>query len=342
MIFRQLFDRETCTYTYLLADKTTREAIVIDSVKELVARDQQLLQDLDLTLVATLETHVHADHVTGAGLLRQSTGATYGVSAAASTRCADRQLKHGDRISFGGRYVQVRATPGHTDTCISYVLDDESMVFTGDALMVRGCGRTDFQSGDAQVLYESVHEQLFSLPEDCVVYPAHDYKGRTATTIREERDHNPRLGGEKTAEDFKKIMDNLGLANPKQIHIAVPGNMQCGCPAVDEVWAPIHRGTGAPQVSAEWVELHRDEVRIIDVREQSEYYGPLGHLPESELIPLSTLETLATTWKQDVPTVLVCRSGGRSDRGALTLERLGFTRVASMTGGMSAIAQGAK
>jgi len=228
MIFRQLFDAETSTYTYLLADEASREAVLIDSVREQADRDLQILEDLGLQLRYTLETHVHADHVTGGGVLRARTGCRTVVSKNGGAPCADLQVDHGDRISFGDRWLEVRATPGHTDGCLTYVLDDRSRAFTGDALLIRGCGRTDFQQGDARELWRSVHEQVFSLPDACLLYPGHDYKGRTVTSVAEEKLHNPRLGGARTVDEFVAIMNGLGLAPPKRIAEAVPANQNCG------------------------------------------------------------------------------------------------------------------
>ncbi len=231
MIFRQLFDRETCTYTYLLADGG--EALLIDPVLELVERDVQLIAELGLCLKFTLETHIHADHITGAAQLREKLGSQPVVSQAGNAIGVGRAVRHGDIIQFGQRHLAVRATPGHTNTCVSYVLDDASMAFTGDALMIRGCGRTDFQSGNSTTLYESVHTQIFSLPDHCTLYPGHDYKGRTSTTVAEEREHNGRLGGGNTVEQFVEIMDNLNLSQPARIQIAVPANLHCGVPQED-------------------------------------------------------------------------------------------------------------
>jgi len=181
MIFRQLFDPTSSTYTYLLGDSGA--AVLIDPVYEHVPRDMALLQELGLTLLATLDTHVHADHVTGAWRLRQRCGSGIAIAAAAQTELADRPLRHGDRIAFGNRYVTARATPGHTNGCLTYVLDDETMAFTGDSLLIRGCGRTDFQQGSPQQLFASVHEQILTLPETCLLYPAHDYRGITVTSV---------------------------------------------------------------------------------------------------------------------------------------------------------------
>src|SRR5512132_2899463 len=173
MIFRQLFDPQSSTYTYLLADPAKREAVLIDPVFEQARRDIALIEELGLKLRWTLETHVHADHVTGAWLLRERLGSRIALSAAAGAEGADRYLHHEEQIQFGRRSLEARATPGHTRGCLSYVLDDRSMAFTGDALLIRGCGRTDFQQGDPRVLYRSVRAEIFSLPDGCLVYPAH-------------------------------------------------------------------------------------------------------------------------------------------------------------------------
>ena len=195
LVFRQLFDPTSSTYTYLLGDGERGEAVLIDPVFEHVRRDAALLRELGLTLLATLETHVHADHVTGAWLHRARGGSRILVSAASGAIGADRYLQPGDELAFGARRLQVRATPGHTDGCLTYVLDDESRAFTGDALLIRGCGRTDFQQGSPARLYRSVHEQILSLPPQCLLYPGHDYRGLTVTSVEEERRYNPRFGG---------------------------------------------------------------------------------------------------------------------------------------------------
>ncbi len=228
MIFRQLFDRETCTYTYLLGDVESREALLIDPVKELVDRDLQVLTELGLKLLWCAETHVHADHVTGAGLLRERTGCATAMSKHAGAECADRLLEDGDLLRVGSIELEVRETPGHTNTCVTYVLRDESMAFTGDTIFVRGCGRTDFQSGNAATLYHSVHNRIFTLPESCRLYPGHDYKGHGVTTVAEEIAHNPRLGGGKTLAEFEAIMNSLNLSLPQRIEEAVPANLSCG------------------------------------------------------------------------------------------------------------------
>src|SRR5579863_5596085 len=230
LIFRQLFDPQSSTYTYLLGDSASHQAVLIDPVFEQVRRDAALIDELGLKLLATLETHVHADHVTGAWLMKQRTGSKIMVAKSSGAKGADRYLVQDDVIAFGGRRLEVRATPGHTGGCLTYVLDDKSMAFTGDSLLIRGCGRTDFQGGSAQQLFTSVREQILTLPEDCLLYPAHDYRGITVTSVAEERRFNPRLGGDVDLGDFAGYMHNLNLPHPKQMAVAVPANMRCGKP----------------------------------------------------------------------------------------------------------------
>lgn len=226
MIFRQLFDRETCTYTYLLANSDSRDAVIIDPVREQFDRDMKLLGELNLQLRLVLETHIHADHVTGAFLLRRETGAKVGVAAVAGAEGVDKPLVDGQILDRGEIVIKVLATPGHTDSCLSYYVSDR--VFTGDALFIRGCGRTDFQQGSSTRLFASVREKLFSLPDDTFVYPGHDYKGQTVSTIGEEKQFNPRLRLNHTVDDFARIMDELKLDPPQRIAEAVPANLRLG------------------------------------------------------------------------------------------------------------------
>lgn len=230
MLFRQLFDAETWTYTYLIADETTREAALIDPVAEQVERDLKVVRELGLKLVLVLETHVHADHVTGAGRLRELTGARVAASPSGAP-CVDRQVREGEELALGSLRIQVLATPGHTDDSLSYLVGPK--LFTGDALLIRACGRTDFQNGDAGQLYDSITQRLFTLPEETEVYPGHDYAGLTMSTIGEEKRHNPRLAG-KSREEFITFMNNRKLEPPKKLDIAVPANRACGKPAVQQ------------------------------------------------------------------------------------------------------------
>jgi sulfur dioxygenase len=230
---KQMFDDESSTYTYLLWDSNTKDAILVDPVDVQVDRDLAAVSELGLNLVFGVNTHAHADHITGTHLLKQRVPHMKSVIATASGAKADIHIGAGDRIAFGRRFVSARATPGHTNGCLSYVADDESFVLTGDALLIQGCGRTDFQGGSAEKLYDSIHTQIFTLPLDCVVYPAHDYKGRTSSTVGAERESNPRLGIHKTKDEFVEIMRNLNLDYPKKIDVAVPANMRCGIPDVE-------------------------------------------------------------------------------------------------------------
>ena len=341
LVFRQLFDQESSTYTYLLGDSDAGVAVLIDPVFEQARRDTALLRELGLRLVAVADTHCHADHVTGAWLLNQQTGAEMMISAHSGVVGAGRYLVQGDRIHFGKRYLEVRETPGHTDGCLTYVLDDESMAFTGDALLIRGCGRTDFQQGDPGRLYRSIHTQIFSLPESSRLYPGHDYHGLTATSVAEEKRFNPRCGGEISERDFVGFMTNLGLAHPKKIDIAVPANLRCGRPESGTVpgdrpdWAPlVYTFAGLWEIDPRWLEEHLHEVRVLDVREPEEFDGPLGHLPGAQSIPLGTLGARIDEVSKDLPVVTVCRAGARSAQAAVLLDRAGFTRVANLGGGM--------
>lgn len=339
-IFRQLFDRESCTYTYLIADAETREAALIDPVIDQVERDAQVIEELGLRLMLTFETHVHADHIAGSGVLRHRFGTRSVMGAAAGADCADVMVEDGDQVTLGGLTIEARSTPGHTDGCVSYVWHEAQRVFTGDALLIRGCGRTDFQQGSSQTLFASVTTQLFSLPDDYAVFPGHDYKGRTVSTIAEEKAHNPRLRSGTSEAQFVATMDALDLALPKHIHEAVPANLQCGLVHAAEApaergWAPIERVDGVPEVSTEWVASHRSAVTLLDVREPDEFEGPLGHVEGAQLVPLGKLDVEAERLDPDRPYVTICRSGGRSGQAALHLEARGFKRVASMGGGMT-------
>ncbi|MEZ4751596.1 MAG: MBL fold metallo-hydrolase [Bdellovibrionota bacterium] len=226
LLFRQLLDYESFTYTYLVADRVSREAILIDPVFERVDRDLRLLSELGLTLRYALETHVHADHVTGAHRLKEATGCELGVGSEAGVPGAALQLRDGNCLALGGLTLTALATPGHTVGCLSYLVADR--VFTGDALFIRGTGRTDFQQGSAKRLYHSICDKLFVLPEDTLVYPAHDYNGNTQSTIGEEKAHNPRIFDGQSEEAFEKLMGNLKLAHPKKMDLAVPANQQSG------------------------------------------------------------------------------------------------------------------
>ena len=345
MLFRQLFDLRSSTYTYLLADEASREAVLVDSVYEQHVRDAALVRELGLRLLYTLETHVHADHVTGAWLARERLGSRIVLAEAAGAEGADVLVRDGDVLRFGGEELVVLATPGHTNGCVSYVTGERRMVFTGDALLIRGAGRTDFQQGSAERLYASVRERLFTLPEDCLVYPGHDYQGRTVSSVGEERAHNPRLGGERSVGDFVGYMENLNLPHPKLLDIAVPANLHCGRPSavpgetgnqpLQADWGPVVRSyAGVPELEPEWVAEHLGAVVLLDVREPAELTGELGHVPGLVAIPLGQLRARLGELPKDKPIAAVCRSGGRSAQAALILESSGFGKVANVRGGM--------
>ncbi|XP_029308431.1 persulfide dioxygenase ETHE1, mitochondrial [Cottoperca gobio] len=226
LLFRQLFESESSTYTYLLADTETKEAVLIDPVLETIDRDLMLIHELGLNLKVAVNTHCHADHITSTGLMKKRLVGLKSAISKFSGASADILLSEGDKIPFGKHYLTVRDTPGHTDGCMALVSADQSMAFTGDALLIRGCGRTDFQQGSAKKLYDSVHQKIFTLPDQCLIYPAHDYLGQTVSTVGEERKFNPRLT--KSLEEFVSIMNNLNLPKPKKINISVPANLVCG------------------------------------------------------------------------------------------------------------------
>ena len=224
----QLFDPTSSTYTYLLYDTQTNDAILVDPVDVKIDRDLKIINKKGLNLKYGVNTHAHADHITGTGLLKRQLPGLKSIISKSSTAKADVLVQDGDTIEFGKRHVTVLATPGHTSGCVSLLLDDLSLVLTGDALLINGCGRTDFQGGSAETLYDSIHSQLFTLPNECVVYPAHDYREQTSSTIGKEKENNPRLGANKTREEFVEIMDTLNLSPPKLIDVAVPANLKCG------------------------------------------------------------------------------------------------------------------
>lgn len=229
MIFRQLVEPLSNTYTYLLGCEETGQALLIDPVLPAWERDLGVVRELGLKLAFTVETHVHADHITSARRLKREVGSQIAISAQEGLTCADVALEEGRPLEMGSVALAPLSTPGHTAAHMAFLADDK--VFTGDALLIDGCGRTDFQNGDARALYRSVHEKLFSLPDDRVVYPGHDYQERRVSTIAQERKRNPRLGGGRSLEEFLVIMTELKLPYPKFLDYAVPGNTACGeCP----------------------------------------------------------------------------------------------------------------
>lgn len=246
MLFRQLQEPDSCTFTYLLSCPDTGETVLIDPVLDTVDRDLRLLQELGLKLTYTLDTHIHADHLTGARRLKELAGSRIAYPAIDELPCANIGVREGQVFRVGNIEIHPLFTPGHTDHHHAYLIDagTHKLLFTGDALLIDACGRTDFQSGDAATLYRSIHTKFFSLPDETLVYPCHDYDGRRISTIGQEKTRNPRLGNGKTLEEFVAIMDGMDLPYPRKIDFAVPGNQLCGeCPpdVPPEYSAPCQR-----------------------------------------------------------------------------------------------------
>lgn len=324
MLLRTLIDAETSTYTYLLADPASGTAALIDPVRERVERDLKLIDELGLVLRYALDTHTHADHVTGTGLLREHTGCTTVVSAR-GPEAADLRLPGGAKVQLGALEIELIDTPGHTDDSVSYRVGDE--LFTGDALLVRGNGRTDFQNGDAGALYDSITQRIFTLPDHTRIWPAHDYRGHTVSSVGEEKRCNPRLLG-KTREQFIALMGALGLPPPKAIQEAVPANRELGLGGPERS-SDRYRECSASELAA----LPR-YTRVVDVREPHEWNGELGHMPRAVNIPMREVARAAKDWDREQPVLVVCRSGRRSRQVCETLADMGFTRLTNLRGGM--------
>ncbi|MCX5930571.1 MAG: MBL fold metallo-hydrolase [Cyanobacteria bacterium] len=341
LLFRQLFDADTGTFTYLIAEVTSGQALLVDSVFEQHDRDLALVQELGLQLVACLDTHAHADHVTGSWLMHAATGSSIALAAGIGAENVTLPLRHGDRVAFGGRSLEVRATPGHTDGCLTFVLDDHSLAFTGDVLLVRGCGRCDFQQGNAHTLFRSITGQILSLPESCLLYPGHDYTGRSVTSVTEEKAYNARLGGEADERDFVGYMENLELPHPRRLAEALPANLRSGRPLTStpdpDDWAPIQRSyAGLPQLGPRWVQEHHNVLCLVDVRSAEEFNGPDGRISGSLLIPLPELERRLGEIPAERPVVVLCHSGSRSALATQELIKAGRPQVANLRGGLRA------
>lgn len=333
MIFRQLFDSVSCTYTYLLAGRGAAEAIIIDPVLDKVDHYLRLLDQLHVRLVKAVDTHTHADHITGLGALRDRTGCVTVLGRQSGADVVSMRVDEGETIDIEGLSLDVLYTPGHTDDSYSFVLPDR--VFTGDALLIRGTGRTDFQNGDAHAAYDSLFNKLLKLPEEMLVYPAHDYKGDTVSTIGEEKAFNPRLQV-RSAEEYAEIMGNLNLADPQMMDVAIPANLHIGfSPQTTEIAA-------ATRSAAELLQDIDDTV-IIDLREECERTRD-GVIPGSIHVPYLKLHEYikpggmlhALLDRADRKMVLYCAFGERSALALKTLFDAGLKNVQHLGGGMDA------
>ncbi len=318
--FRQLFDRETSSYTYLLWDLDTKAGVIIDPVREQFDRDLRLVGELGVQLAYALDTHVHADHVTSLGMLREALGLRTAVGEPSGVPCADLLLKDGDTLHFSKHTLTALATPGHTDACTSFRV--EHMVFTGDALFIRGCGRTDFQQGDPVKLYQSITEKLYALPDDTLVYPGHDYKGELVSTIGEEKRHNPRISEKQTEAGFAVVMNALNLPRPKHIDEAVPANLGCGI-SVDHGHL-TEEAFGIHDLQKIHETLSEGEF-VVDCRTPDEYNA--GHVPGARNVPmgkeLDCLQDLQVCRK----IYLYCHSGRRAQAVYATLATKGLDNL---------------
>ncbi len=335
MIFRQLFDSTSGTYTYLIASRHGGEALIIDPVLERVDRYLQLVRELDLKLVKAVDTHLHADHVTGLGALRDYTHCITVMGEQTHADVVSMRVAEGDRIEIEGLRLDVLYTPGHTDDSYSFLWADR--VFTGDTLLIRGTGRTDFQNGDPRAQYESIFNKLLKLPDETLVYPAHDYKGDTVSTIGEEKLFNPRLKV-KSVDEYVELMNNLKLPNPKLMDVAVPANMQVGLHQEN-----IAR-TGWALSAAEAIALRgRPDVALVDLREKTER-DKHGVIPGSLHTPYPALQEhigaggmlheLATATGKRI--VFYCAFGERSAMAVQAAQDAGLKTACHIQGGIDA------
>ena len=333
MIFRQLFDSTSCTYSYLIASRPGAEALIIDPVLDKVDRYLALLEDLDLRLVKAVDTHIHADHVTGLGSLRDRTKCITVMGEASKADVVSMRVADGDHIRIDGISLGVIYTPGHTDDSYSFTLEDR--VFTGDTLLIRGTGRTDFQNGDARAQYDSIFNRLLKLPDETLVYPAHDYKGDTVSTIGEERAHNPRLQVG-SVEDYVELMGNLKLPNPKMMDVAVPANLKVGL-AQEEV---AHRGWSVTPDQARKL-IDAPEIVLVDLREAEER-AKHGVIPGSVSVPYQSLQEnlqssgVLRSLAKDKRLIFYCAYGERSAMAVQAAQQEGFASSAHIQGGIDA------
>ena len=335
MIFRQLFDSVSCTYTYLIASRRGGEALLIDPVLDKVDRYLKLLAELDLKLVKAVDTHVHADHITALGALRDRTRCITVAGAESGVDVVSMRVRDGDRIEIEGLALEVIYTPGHTDDSYCFVLGDR--VFTGDTLFIRGTGRTDFQRGDPRAQYDSLFNKLLKLPEETLVYPGHDYKGDTVSTIGEEIAHNPRLQVA-SADEYAEIMDNLNLDNPKMMDVAVPANLKIGL-AQDEVAA---RGWALDCAAAQML-IGSPASVLVDLRDGAERdrHGVIPHSVhapypdlDDNVKPGGLLHELATATGKRL--VFYCAFGERSAMAVQAAQDAGLDSACHITGGIDA------
>ncbi|HEY7245061.1 MAG TPA: MBL fold metallo-hydrolase [Xanthobacteraceae bacterium] len=335
MIFRQLFDSTSGTYTYLLASRRGGEALIIDPVLEKVERYIQLVRELDLRLVKAVDTHLHADHITGLGALRDRTHCVTVMGERSKVDVVSMRLSEGDRLTIEGVALDVLYTPGHTDDSYSFLLQDR--VFTGDTLLIRGTGRTDFQNGDARAQYDSIFNKLLRLPEETMIFPAHDYKGETVSTIGEEKRFNPRLQV-RSIDEYAELMNNLKLPNPKMMDVAVPANMRVGL-AQDEI---ARRGWALSACEAAAL-IDRSDVAFVDLRERSErekhgvipgsLHAPYSELPENVAKGGMLHELARATGKR---IVFYCAFGERSAMAVQAAQDAGLGSACHVAGGMDA------
>lgn len=331
----QLFEGESSTYTYIIADMVSMEAAIIDPVLETVARDLQYVDELGFKLKYSLETHIHADHITGGGEIRKCLGVKTVVSCMAPIACADIMVDDQSILYLGDKKIKVIMTPGHTDTCVTYYF--EGSLFTGDSLLIRTCGRTDFQQGSSEKLFNSIREKLFIYPDDTIVYPGHDYRGFTSTTIGQEKKYNSRLKLDIDKMQFYKIMADLKLPQPKKIHHAVPANLACGILKKEKNLKPAINN-GIPEISCEQVHelsFNKNEIHLIDVRRPEEFNNELGHIAGAVLKTLGPeLSEYLKYLNKEEEIIFICRSGARSENATLESLEKGFRNTANMVGGM--------
>ncbi len=335
MIFRQLFDSVSGTYSYILASRRGGEALIIDPVLEKVDRYLQLIKELDLNLVKALDTHLHADHITGLGALRDRTHCTTVMGEQTKADVVSMRLSDGDRLTIEGISLDAIYTPGHTDDSYSFIMPDR--VFTGDTLLIRGTGRTDFQNGDARQQYESLFGRLLRLPEETMVFPAHDYKGDTVSTIGEEKRYNPRLQV-KSVDEYVELMSKLNLPNPKMMDVAVPANMKVGL-----AQEQIARRGWAFSAEQALTMVERPDVALIDLRERTERERH-GTIPGSLHVPYPSLQEnicaggmlheLAKSTSKRM--LFYCAFGERSAMAVQAAQDAGIVSACHIQGGIDA------